>query len=153
MASAVCDLRTRRIPNMLTIGIGGLGLLLAVTGISGLGVSIALAGAALGFGLMLPGHLVGATGAGDVKLFAALGTLLGPSAVVMAFLYTAIAGGGLALIVSVQRRRFLATVERTAALVRPAGANVAEIEGPAVNNRFAYAPAIAIGTFVAALGG
>ena len=45
---------------------------------------------------MLPGHLFGATGAGDVKLFAAAGTLLGPSDMVLAFVATAIAGGVLA---------------------------------------------------------
>ena len=38
----------------------------------------ALGGIAVGLAVMLPGHLIGATGAGDVKFFAALGTLLGP---------------------------------------------------------------------------
>jgi len=37
-------------------------------------------------------------------------------------------------------------------LVRSRGANVAEIERATTNNRFAYAPAIAIGALVAALG-
>jgi prepilin signal peptidase PulO-like enzyme (type II secretory pathway) len=41
---------------------------------------------------------------------------------------------------------------RTAMLVRSRGANVAEIERATINNRFAYAPAIAIGAVVAALG-
>ena len=31
---------------------------------------------------MLPGHLFGATGAGDVKLFAAAGALIGPAPIV-----------------------------------------------------------------------
>jgi prepilin peptidase CpaA len=101
---------------------------------------------------MLPGHLLGATGAGDVKLFAATGTLLGPANILAAFLYTAIAGGVLACLVAHRRRRFRDTVTRTATLVRTAGANVREIEDASVNNRFAYAPAIAVGTLVAALG-
>ena len=42
--------------------------------------------------------------------------------------------------------------EGTATLVRTGGANVAEIEHPSVDNRFAYAPAIALGALVAALG-
>jgi prepilin peptidase CpaA len=101
---------------------------------------------------MLPGHLIGATGAGDVKLLAALGTLLGPRAVFFAFVYSAIAGGVLAVAVALQRRTLEVTMERTAMLVRSRGANVAEIERASTNNRFAYAPAIAIGALVAALG-
>jgi Flp pilus assembly protein protease CpaA len=86
-----------------------------------------------------------------VKLFAAVGTLLGPKAIAMAFLYTALAGGALAIVVAMQRQLLRETVERTANLVRTGGANVAEIERATVN-RFAYAPAIAVGTLVAALG-
>jgi len=101
--------------------------------------------------LMLPGHLIGATGAGDVKLFAAIGTLLGPVGIGIAFLYTAVAGGLLAVFVAVTRQRLRHTVGQTAALVRTRGAAAAEIEAPSNDNRFAYAPAIAIGALMAAL--
>jgi prepilin peptidase CpaA len=150
--SVVTDLRTRRIPNRLTFGIAALGLLLAISGLGRMSVGAAIAGFVVGLALMLPGHLIGATGAGDVKLFAALGSVLGPSAVAMAYLYTAIAGGLLALIVSMGRRSLMTTLERTATLVRTGGGNVAEIEQPSANNRFAYAPAIALGTLAAAFG-
>jgi len=151
-AGAVVDLYTRCIPNPLTIGIAAVGVTLAATHVSGVGVVGAFAGLALGLLLMLPGHLIGATGGGDVKLFAAVGTLLGPSRIGMAFLYTAMAGGALAIVIALRRRRFGATMERTAALVYTGGANVAEIERPSADNRFAYAPAIAVGAIVAALG-
>jgi prepilin peptidase CpaA len=151
-ASAIVDLYTRRVPNPLTIGIAAVGITLAATHVSGVGVVGAFAGLALGLLLMLPGHLIGATGGGDVKLFAAVGTLLGPSRIGMAFLYTAMAGGALAMVIALRRRRFGATMERTAALVYTGGANVAEIERPSADNRFAYAPAIAVGAIVAALG-
>lgn len=150
-SSAVIDLWTRRVPNALTLAIAALGLLLAASGASAVTLRMALVGFALGFALMLPGHIAGATGAGDVKLFAALGTLLGPAGIMAAFLYTALAGGLLAVIVALRRRRLAATVERAAALVTTGGANVAEIEHPASDNRFAYAPAIALGAVVAAL--
>jgi adenylate cyclase len=65
---------------------------------------------------------------------------------------TALAGGALALFIAWRRQRLTATVERTAALVRTGGGNVADIERPTENNRFAYAPAIAIGTLAAVLG-
>ena len=151
-ASAVVDVWSRRVPNTLTLGIAALGVSLAASHTSGVTVAGSLAGFAVGLMLMLPGHLIGATGAGDVKLFAAIGTILGPAHIVVAFLYTALAGGLLALIVAVRRRRLHETVERTAALVRTGGSNVGEIEHGSANNRFAYAPAIAIGALAAALG-
>jgi prepilin peptidase CpaA len=150
--STIVDLRSRRVPNPLTLGIAVLGITLAATHMTNLSVGAALVGFALGFALMLPGHLVGATGAGDVKLFAAIGTLLGPSHIFVAFVYTAIAGGVLALIVAARRRRLRETVGRTVALVRTGGANVADIEEVSADNRFAYAPAIAMGALAAALG-
>jgi len=78
--------------------------LLAAFGVSGISVGASLAGFVLGMTLMLPGYLFGATGAGDVKLFAALGALLGPAAIATAFFYTALAGGVLAVIVALGRR-------------------------------------------------
>ena len=152
IASTVIDLRTRRVPNVLTAGIAGTGIALAITHVSGLGVGAAIAGFFIGLLLMLPGHVIGATGAGDVKLFAAIGTLLGPRMIVAAFLYTAIAGGALAVVVALRRRRLRETVEQTAALVTTGGSNVAQIEHPSAGNRFAYAPAIAVGALAAALG-
>ena len=149
---AVVDLQTRRVPNALTFSVAALGLVLAASGRGSISLPAATGGLALGFLLMLPGHLIGATGAGDVKLFAAMGALLGPKTIAVAFIYTAIAGGLLAAIVAMNRRSLSRTVERAAALVATGGANVEEIERPAANNRFAYAPAIAIGTLLAALG-
>ncbi len=151
-AGAFIDLRTRRVPNVLTFGMAGLGIALAGLHVTSLSLSAALGGLIVGTLLMLPGHVIGATGAGDVKLLAALGTLLGPAGAATAFVYAAIAGGVLAGIVAVQRGRLGFTIARTATLVRTGGSNVAEIEAPASNNRFAYAPAIALGACLAAFG-
>jgi prepilin peptidase CpaA len=151
-ASSAVDLRTRRVPNWLTLGITALGMILAAAHLTDRSIAAALGGFAVGLLLMLPGHLVGATGAGDVKLFAALGSILGPAGIAVAFVYTAIFGGALALTVAVLRGRLHHTLEETATLVVTGGANVAQIERPSANNRFAYAPAIALGTLVAALG-
>jgi prepilin peptidase CpaA len=149
--AAVIDLRTRRIPNALTgaLAVAGIGIAAAQLGPVGLGG--ALVGCLLGFAFMMPGHLFGATGAGDVKLFAAAGAMLGPATTVRAFLYTAIAGGVLALIVALRRRRLQQTVGGTMRLVAAGSAAVSAIESPEANNRFAYAPAIAIGVVMAAL--
>jgi prepilin peptidase CpaA len=110
----------------------------------------ALLGCALGLAFMLPGHVFGATGAGDVKLFAAAGALLGPATTVQAFLYTAIVGGVLAVAIAIRRRRLCQTLGATAKLVS-GSAGAAAIESPEADNRFAYAPAIAVGVVMAAL--
>ena len=149
--SIVTDVRSRRIPNALTATITVAGFVAAWAGWSAVTPMRAAAGLAVGLLVMLPGHVIGATGAGDVKLFAAIGAWLGPGATLLAFLYTALAGGALAVFVAVRRSILRDTVARAATLVSSGGANVGAIETSRVN-RFAYAPAIAIGTLVAALG-
>ena len=149
---AAIDMWTRRVPNPLTALLAASGVLLAAYGVSGISVGTSFAGLLVGFALMLPGYLIGGTGAGDVKLFAALGTLLGPAPIALAFLYTLLAGGALALLVAVRRRRLRRTLDGTARLIASAPAAAAAIESPLENNRFAYAPAIAVGTMLAALG-
>jgi prepilin peptidase CpaA len=146
------DMRTRRVPNRLTFSIAIAGLVIALAQLGAVTAPQALGGLAVGLALMLPGHVIGATGAGDVKLFAALGTFLGPSGILAGFAYTAIAGGVLALAVAARRRVLRETVERTAVFIQTGGVNAATIEHATTNNRFAYAPAIACGTLLAALG-
>lgn len=150
-SSAVIDLYTRRIPNPLTAGVAAFGLFIAGLNLGAISIGQAMLGFVVGLVLMLPGHVIGATGAGDVKLFAAIGTLIGPSAILMAFFYTALAGGALAVVVALRRRLLRDTFDRAATLLRTGGANIGEIERVSVN-RFAYAPAIAIGSLAAALG-
>ena len=148
-AAAVIDLRTRRIPNALTASLAGAGFLLAAAGLGRVGVMAALAGGLAGVLLMLPGHMFGGTGAGDVKLLGAIGTLLGPGDTFRACLVAMIAGGVLALIVAVHRGRLRKSVGRSIELVTTAGGNAEEIEDPRADSRFAYAPAIAVGALVA----
>ena len=150
--AAAIDLRTRRVPNVLTAGLATFGFGFALSGVSGFSVWMALAGLVLGLALMLPGHLFGATGAGDVKLFAAIGTLVGPAHIVPAFIFTALAGGVMALGVAASRGRLQRTLGRTASLVATGGSTAAAIKAPAENNRFPYAPAIAVGCVIAAFG-
>ena len=85
-AGALIDLRTRRIPNAISVGLAALGVVLAAGGASGTSVASSLAGFFAGLLLMMPGHLLGATGAGDVKLFAAVGAVVGLERIVGAFL-------------------------------------------------------------------
>ena len=150
-AAAVIDLRTRRIPNILTATLAAIGIGLAAAGFGRVGLGAALLGCFLGLAFMMPGHIFGATGAGDVKLLAAAGALLGPTDTIYAFLYTAIAGGVLALVVAVARRRVSRTLASASALATGREQARVEIESAASDNRFAYAPAIAIGVVLVAL--
>jgi prepilin peptidase CpaA len=103
LVAVVCDVRTRRIPNALTFGAAGAALIYAFYdgGLSGLGAAAAgwLAAAALFF----PFFALGGTGAGDVKLLAALGAWLGPVQSIWLAMFAAMAGGALGLIVAVAR--------------------------------------------------
>ena len=129
-AAAAVDLRTRRVPNALSFVIATTGLVLAAAGMGRVAVAAAIGGCVVGVLLMLPGHIFGGTGGGDVKLLGALGTLLGPAGTVTAFLAMAVVGGVMAIAIAVHRHR----------------------AGQA-DNRFAYAPAIAVGACIAVVGG
>jgi prepilin peptidase CpaA len=149
--AAVIDIRRRRIPNVVCVATAATGLTFSMYGISTITVTSALAGLAIGFLMMLPGHVFGATGAGDVKLFAAAGTLLGSGRIVTAFLLVVITGGVLAVIVAIRRGRLGRTMGLTAGLLGRTGELKTEIESPAEHNRFSYGPAIAVGCVIATL--
>ena len=76
------DLRSRRIPNWLTVPglLLGIGSNTVLTGWSGLKTS--LLGAAVGLALLLPFVLLRSLGAGDWKLAGALGAFAGPGMLV-----------------------------------------------------------------------
>ena len=145
-AAVFTDVRTRRIPNWLTGAIVGAAFGLAFGG-GPVTPMRALLGLVVGLVLMLPGHVIGATGAGDVKLMAAVGAVVGPDVIFRAFLYSAVAGGVLAIVVALRRGRLGTTLQATTNLVtQPVHAKRA-IEASDRANRFAYGPAIAVGTF------
>src|SRR5688500_6001419 len=131
----------------------GIGVGLAATGVSGVPLWASMLGFMLGFALMMPGHLLGATGAGDVKLMAAIGAIVGPAMVVSAFLFTAIAGGVLAVLVAARRKRLTATLAGTGRLMSGSVEARETIRSAPPASRFAYGPAIAVGSIVAALVG
>ncbi len=92
------DLRWRIIPNWLTGPsiLVGLGLHTFLNQVMGFVSS--LEGAALGLGLFIILYVCGWMGAGDVKLFAAVGSFLGPAQTISAAIVIALVGGLLALV-------------------------------------------------------
>ncbi len=104
------DLRSRRIPNWLTVP----GLLIGVvantvfSGWSGLKAS--LLGAALGLALLLPFVLLRSLGAGDWKLAGALGAFARPELLVNLLLGSIFVAGIMALVLVIYKGRVRQTV-------------------------------------------
>jgi prepilin peptidase CpaA len=92
------DARYRRIPNAFVLAtlVAGLSVNAIIGGTAGALAS--LGGCALAFALMFMLHIFGAMGAGDVKLFAGIGSVLGASLVVPTFLVVVLTGGALAVV-------------------------------------------------------
>ena len=108
LIAAIWDLRSRRIPNWLTISALILGFAWHIA--NGTWREAAW-GTLLGTVIYLPMWLAGGRGGGDVKLMAALGAWLGPSAWIQLFVLTALIGGIWALILVIAKRRLLATLK------------------------------------------
>jgi prepilin peptidase CpaA len=89
MAAAAIDMRTRRLPNWLTVPgfLAGLLYHTVTSGFSGLGYS--LLGFLAGFALLFVLWIIGGGGAGDVKLMGALGAWMGPQLILVVFLLSA----------------------------------------------------------------
>jgi prepilin peptidase CpaA len=98
--AAVSDVRHQRIHNWLTLSGLVFGLLYSafVPFWGHHGFLWALAGAGVGFGVLFPMWLLQLTGAGDVKLMAMTGALLGLDAIPLALLGSMAAGGVCAIV-------------------------------------------------------
>ena len=96
------DARYRRIPNAFVLAtlVAGLSVNTIINGMNGALTS--LGGCALAFGLMFMLHVFGAMGAGDVKLFAGIGSLLGAPLVVPTFFVVVLTGGALAVVTMIR---------------------------------------------------
>jgi len=106
------DVRYRRIPNAFVLAAlaAGLAMNAIFGGLAGLAAS--LGGCALAFILMFLLHIFGAMGAGDVKLFAAIGAVTGAQLVVPTFLVVALTGGLLAVVSIIRAGTVMTTLHR-----------------------------------------
>ncbi|HTS61768.1 MAG TPA: A24 family peptidase [Candidatus Acidoferrales bacterium] len=118
LGAAVYDVRYRRIPNWLTLSGVVLGVLLnaflyptgsgSIFGVTG--VLFALKGMLLGFAVYLLLYVLRAMGAGDVKLMAAVGAIVGWEDWFGIFILTALIGGMMSIILVVARGRLRRTL-------------------------------------------
>ncbi len=100
LAACVTDLRSRRIPNVLTFGAAAAGLIYAGITDGWSGAGYAALGWLIGAVAFIVPFALGGLGAGDVKLLAAMGVWLGPLGAFWLALYTGVAGGVMALAVA-----------------------------------------------------
>ena len=96
--AAFWDMKTQKIPNLLTfpmmlLGLGYHGIANGVNG-----VCFSAAGICIGICLFLIPYLLGGMGAGDAKLMGAAGALLGAKGVILAALLAIVFGGIYAMV-------------------------------------------------------
>lgn len=144
------DVRTRRIPNRLVV----LGLISSVVVRFAFEGSPGLQSAAMGAlvtgGLLLPGWLLGWTGAGDVKLMAVSGAWLGAAVGGMAVLFTLIAGGLFALAVAIRHHALRQSLSGALAMgLWAMSPHAGPAPGSTTGLRFPFAVAILAGSFAA----
>ena len=109
---AYYDVRYRRIPNVFVVATLAAGI--AINAIfAGLpGIAASLAGCGLAFVLMFMLHVFGAMGAGDVKLFAAIGAVTGAGLVIPTFIVVVLTGGLLAVVSIIRAGMVMTTMHR-----------------------------------------
>ncbi len=155
VAAVACawDLKTRRIPNVLTMPAAVLALLFHTISTGWHGTLLSAVGVMVGLAIFFPLFALRGMGAGDVKLLGVLGAWLGPWLVIWTAVYGAIAGGILAILVAASHRYLWRALRNlyglfffwTVAGVKPMPAlTLADAAGP----RLAYALPIALGTVV-----
>lgn len=147
------DVRYRRIPNYCVLAGLSAGLVLNSWqgGWHGLGES--LMGFVLGFLLMFVVRLYSrATGPGDIKLFAAIGAIIGWHAVLSAFLIVLMTGAVLAVVNTLRMGTFRVTMERVALILYGfmPGQQVPRFPVPADHKKaLPYGVAICLGSLIA----
>ena len=110
LAGSVFDVKSRRIPNFITVPffLLGLAMHLALGGWKQLLTSLA-AGLICGL-VFLVFYLAGGMGAGDVKLIMAVGCIAGLSHIAYILVLTALSGGVMALVLAMARGRLQQTI-------------------------------------------
>ena len=106
------DVCYRRIPNSFVLATLTSGILINAFYGGLQGAVTSLLGCFMAFALMFVLHVFGAMGAGDVKLFAAIGALTGANLVLPTFLVVALTGGVLGVVSMIRAGQLKFTLMR-----------------------------------------
>ena len=104
------DLRSRRIPNWLTVSGLVIGLALNIVFGGWAGLKTSLLGVLVGLGLLLPFVLLRSLGPGDWKFAGALGAFTGAGRLVDILIGSVFVAGAMALVLVIYKRRLLETL-------------------------------------------
>jgi len=127
------DLRWRRIPNWLVAATAALALLWHTIGGGWAGFLLSGGGLLAGMALLLPLYFLRGMGAGDVKLFGAIGAAVTYKHILTVFVIAALIAGIMALFRVVVARALVATL-----------ANVADILNRFIHGRFSPHPVVGL---------
>ncbi|BFH70554.1 hypothetical protein J27TS7_43620 [Paenibacillus dendritiformis] len=105
LAAFASDVRSKKIPNRLTMIAAAAGFMIHGAANGWQGLAFSGLGAGCGFGVMLLLYIIKAVGAGDVKLFAAIGALTGMYLTWHIFIYSILYGGLIAACMMMGSRR------------------------------------------------
>ncbi|OGX06375.1 MAG: hypothetical protein A3G87_01890 [Omnitrophica bacterium RIFCSPLOWO2_12_FULL_50_11] len=109
-AAALCDWKTRKIPNALTLSMIVLGLILGYWSEGLPGLKQSFFGLIVGILFLYFPFAWGGVGGGDVKLVGAVGSLLGPALVFQIFLASAVFGGIFSVAAMIKGKAFRKTL-------------------------------------------
>ena len=150
VAAAISDLRSRRIPNVLTGPALLLGFVWSALAHGRSGLWQSFLGVLLAVGLLGISYLLGGMGMGDLKLFAAVGAWIGPFQLFMAWLATGLIGAVMGVCWALAGGFFNEALGGTADLLFGKRKGLT-LDNPAAR-KMPYAPAIALGTICSFLG-
>jgi prepilin peptidase CpaA len=143
----VFDVRSRRVPNVLTAALLVTGLLASALHIGAPSLLSSALGVLVGLVIWLPFWLMGMLGAGDVKFFAAACAWLGPSLAWRSSLAVALLGGVMAAAMMARQKGVKATAEFGAFGASNPGVMVRQARGEAMTTSarsFPYAVPMAL---------
>lgn len=150
LAAAVTDIRSRRIPNWLTVGGAALGVGLSAAA-EPPGAVPALLGLAAGLAVGVLLFILKALGAGDAKFMAAIGAWAGWERLPAAYLAMLAGGAAFALVWSARHRMLKATLVSTSAMIGAATSGAGRLPpmmGGTAVGKFPYGVGLGLGAIV-----
>ena len=117
LIAAATDVRTRRIPNWITITLLVTGVAQSFVGLGLVTPAQSLLGALVGLAVPLTIHMLGGLGAGDVKLLCGIGAWVGPRNIVLVLAAAALTGLVLVLVQATVQGRLKLLARNTGLLV------------------------------------
>lgn len=157
LISFYTDIKNRKILNLVTIPTIFFGILHHTFNNGLEGFAYSSYGFVIGFSILLIPYLLGGMGAGDVKLMGAIGSLMGAAFIIKAFIFIAIIGGLISLILILKQKGIMNSLKSFYILIPLLRGNLGSLILESKNNNekiiFPYGVPIVLGTICAVIWG